>query len=858
MGDAFGPRELALEDLEWLRRLAARLVRDPHTAEDAVQDTLVIALQARHGPAGSLRAWLARVLGNALRQEWRSRARRSARESMAGARAGEPEPHEVVGELALHRRLADEVERLAEPYRTAVLLRYLRGAEVSAIARELGVPEKTVRSRLERGRAQLRERLGRDREAWLACLALVRSPVSTPSPTLLPWIVTMNLKVASAVAGLSLLGVLLVLREPAAKALAKPELALVSPLAEVPVAERDVADLVSMRKSLAAAPQSSATPPAIESVELTPLLRGAVRTLDGTGVALEVVFVPEGAPAPTLRTHSAADGSFELPLPDARGLLDVEDEHYACVVGPYLTGRAPVDESIVVVAPGVELAGHVRSTDGTPIEGASLALTLPGPIVQSRDVGGSAVHLLLPFEGARSDAQGHFAFARSGYVEGLELVAEAEGFEPLRRLLAPRSDERLELVLTPSTGRPTLHGLVLQASGAPAAGALVSLGTTTAQCASDGTFALDPESWRTRGWLRAVAPRQGATPGILNPPGVLPAELELEQWPVSSPTEPIVLTLGPAALTLVGRVLDAAGAPVPFAEVFTPDTTPFGQVEREENGRTLSAETTLEAYLAGQRGPGQLTVTARADSEGRFELRGLLGRPYALFALDPRTLAAAGPEEAWPGRGPVELRLAAEELRRVAGRVVSRSGRPLAGVTLRLARELAWEPEASVRAERWIGFHLSPPNATCALRTSSATTDAEGRFELGPLADAGAYLVLGGPVLALAAMRELTPEDDLEALEIRVEAATRFQIVLRQRDEADAFALLDADGEERVLFLEVNGLTITAVHPALDSGRSGTVLAREGDFTLVLLRDGQEVRRAALTLEPGGLFELEF
>jgi len=55
MGDVSGPGELALEDLEWLRRLAARLVRDPHTAEDAVQDTFVIALQARPRPGGSLR-----------------------------------------------------------------------------------------------------------------------------------------------------------------------------------------------------------------------------------------------------------------------------------------------------------------------------------------------------------------------------------------------------------------------------------------------------------------------------------------------------------------------------------------------------------------------------------------------------------------------------------------------------------------------------------------------------------------------------------------------------------------------------------------------------------------------------------
>ena len=66
MSDASPSRELCLEDLEWLRALALRLVRDPHTAEDAVQDTLVTARERGPGARASLRAWLAAVLRNAL------------------------------------------------------------------------------------------------------------------------------------------------------------------------------------------------------------------------------------------------------------------------------------------------------------------------------------------------------------------------------------------------------------------------------------------------------------------------------------------------------------------------------------------------------------------------------------------------------------------------------------------------------------------------------------------------------------------------------------------------------------------------------------------------------------------------
>src|SRR5262245_58685842 len=60
--DASSPRELRLDDLEWLRRLAARLVRDPHSADDAVQDTLLTVLEQGPRARPALRAWLSVVL----------------------------------------------------------------------------------------------------------------------------------------------------------------------------------------------------------------------------------------------------------------------------------------------------------------------------------------------------------------------------------------------------------------------------------------------------------------------------------------------------------------------------------------------------------------------------------------------------------------------------------------------------------------------------------------------------------------------------------------------------------------------------------------------------------------------------
>ena len=52
MGKASLPHDVGLDDLEWLRALAARLVRDPHTAEDAARFAAgTIATAARAAPS---------------------------------------------------------------------------------------------------------------------------------------------------------------------------------------------------------------------------------------------------------------------------------------------------------------------------------------------------------------------------------------------------------------------------------------------------------------------------------------------------------------------------------------------------------------------------------------------------------------------------------------------------------------------------------------------------------------------------------------------------------------------------------------------------------------------------------------
>ena len=76
--------------------------------------------------------------------------------------------------LERQQRVADAVRALPEPYRSTLLYRYLDELPMRAVAERTGVPEATVRKRLERGLQLLRERLdgefGGNSRAWALTL----------------------------------------------------------------------------------------------------------------------------------------------------------------------------------------------------------------------------------------------------------------------------------------------------------------------------------------------------------------------------------------------------------------------------------------------------------------------------------------------------------------------------------------------------------------------------------------------------------------------------------------------------------------------------------------------------------------
>jgi RNA polymerase sigma-70 factor (ECF subfamily) len=179
----------AFEDAQWLRRFAQRLTRDADEADDLVQETLVEAW--RDPPADtrrSLRPWLASVLRNRRRMSARSQQRRQRRERLA-----HEEPSGPVTPDAEHQRLevlsilVTALQELGPEDQRILVRRFFDGDSAAEIARALGVPSATIRSRIHRGLERLRQHLDRaygERKTWCAAVLAMDGPA--PATTVAP------------------------------------------------------------------------------------------------------------------------------------------------------------------------------------------------------------------------------------------------------------------------------------------------------------------------------------------------------------------------------------------------------------------------------------------------------------------------------------------------------------------------------------------------------------------------------------------------------------------------------------------------------------------------------------------------
>jgi RNA polymerase sigma-70 factor, ECF subfamily len=143
-----------------LHRFVSRRLAGPD-AEDVVQEALV---RIHRGlPAvreqGAIVGWLYQVTRNTLADHLR--AARPSDELTDDLDAGEPIPVDDAAFRGLAACVAPFVAMLPDHYREAVELVELRGLSQVDAATALGIPLSTMKSRVQRGRRELRELLER-------------------------------------------------------------------------------------------------------------------------------------------------------------------------------------------------------------------------------------------------------------------------------------------------------------------------------------------------------------------------------------------------------------------------------------------------------------------------------------------------------------------------------------------------------------------------------------------------------------------------------------------------------------------------------------------------------------------------
>ncbi len=145
----------------------------PAAAEDAAQETFITAYRRLSSfRGGNFRAWLLRIAANICCDELRRRRSRPAASLEEALEAGSPadvsSPLAGPEEEALRRELGLHLRRglaaLPAEQRLAIILRDIHGLSYEELAETLSCSLGTVKSRIARGRARMREYLMARRE----------------------------------------------------------------------------------------------------------------------------------------------------------------------------------------------------------------------------------------------------------------------------------------------------------------------------------------------------------------------------------------------------------------------------------------------------------------------------------------------------------------------------------------------------------------------------------------------------------------------------------------------------------------------------------------------------------------------
>ncbi len=145
-------------------RLAYRLTGNQHDAEDLTQEVFVRVFRSlsTYTP-GTFEGWLHRITTNLfldmVRRKQRIRFDALGEDAAERLASKEPTPQQVFNDAHFDADVQQALDTLAPEFRAAVVLCDIEGLSYEEIAATLGVKLGTVRSRIHRGRSQLRKAL---------------------------------------------------------------------------------------------------------------------------------------------------------------------------------------------------------------------------------------------------------------------------------------------------------------------------------------------------------------------------------------------------------------------------------------------------------------------------------------------------------------------------------------------------------------------------------------------------------------------------------------------------------------------------------------------------------------------------
>jgi RNA polymerase sigma-70 factor, ECF subfamily len=161
-------RELYRDHAKALHGYVRRFCPDRASADDIVQESFIRAwrqLPRLRADGRPIRPWLFRVARNLLTDA--DRAARSRPVTIPAPSAEDPADDPGLGQVLDRQVVADALQHLSPAHRTVLVETFYHGGTTATVARQLGIPDGTARSRLHYALHALRQHLQvQDASTW--------------------------------------------------------------------------------------------------------------------------------------------------------------------------------------------------------------------------------------------------------------------------------------------------------------------------------------------------------------------------------------------------------------------------------------------------------------------------------------------------------------------------------------------------------------------------------------------------------------------------------------------------------------------------------------------------------------------